>query len=427
MLNVFQYYDRRRKKMIRAADKRGHVEEKILLQSVVLLMLILVFGGCGEDSESKDVISIGADLPLSGECAPSSLTALNSVDLAIQMANEAGGLLGGKEIELIKMDNKTDGNVAAEIVEKLVEKGAVAILGGICSSETLGAAPKAAEKGVVLISGTSTNPTITNLNDEGYVFRTCPTDLDQGAVLADMAIKQNLKKVAIIFENTDYGQGLDEVFQKQFKSKGGTITSSQSIENGKTTYSDVAQKVVGENPEAIVLFMYPNEGSILLADTKKANYSGYYLSTDGLYDPALLQTEKEGVSLEKFIGVAFGAFQSDIYDAFETAYQSRYKSAPEMANSGFFDATMIVLLAIEAAGSVARDKIRDKIVEVSKDGNKVNIKDIKKALAKAAKEDIDYEGILGDVDLDANGDVIKSSFIQYQFESGQLVVKAKLE
>src|SRR3546814_8107559 len=88
---------------------------------------------------------------------------------------------------------------------------------------------------VVLISPSSTSPTFTKLAKEGktggYWFRTTPSDALQGVAMAKVALDSGFKKVAVLYLNNAYGQGLSSQFANAFTKLGGTVTQDRSEEH----------------------------------------------------------------------------------------------------------------------------------------------------------------------------------------------------
>ncbi|MBL8031327.1 MAG: ABC transporter substrate-binding protein, partial [Candidatus Doudnabacteria bacterium] len=163
-------------------------------------------GGTTTKVESSGPIKVGVILPLTGDAAAYGEPMRNALTLAADDVNKNGGV-GGKDIVLIYEDGKCSGKDAASAASKLVSIDKVqVIIGGFCSSESLAALPVVETAKVALFSGGSSSPDLTGKSR--FFFRDYPSDASQGKVLAELAWKRGLKKVAFIQEQLDYPWGL---------------------------------------------------------------------------------------------------------------------------------------------------------------------------------------------------------------------------
>ena len=158
------------------------------------LIFISLASGCsksGKEAGGENTIRIGSVGPLTSDLAYIGENMKAAVELASDEINSAGGIKG-KKIEIIYEDGKCDPKEAANAANKLINIDKVtAIIGGLCSSETLAMAPLAEKSKVILLSAGSTNPGITNAGD--YIFRNVPSDSFQG-VYAARYVKTRLNK-----------------------------------------------------------------------------------------------------------------------------------------------------------------------------------------------------------------------------------------
>ena len=125
--------------------------------------------------------------------------------LAVDEINAAGGI-DGRMIELVVEDSKCGAQDAINAYQKLTDvEGVRIILGPTCSGAMLGAAPLAEKDGVVLFTGTASNPDIANAGD--YIFRTSMSDEYVGIDSGNLMWSDGIRRVATITESTDYAEG----------------------------------------------------------------------------------------------------------------------------------------------------------------------------------------------------------------------------
>src|SRR3989338_295532 len=173
--------------------------KKILL--VFLTILVLVLSACSQQqtaqqpaggqvqpAQQQGTYKIGVMLPLTGDGAAYGLPIQKSIKIALDEVNAKGGV-NGRMLEPVYEDSKCnpkDGNAAAQ---KLVNVDKVkVIIGGVCSGETMGAAPITEANKVILISPSATSPDITDKGGD-FVFRLSPSDAFAGVVASDYAFK----------------------------------------------------------------------------------------------------------------------------------------------------------------------------------------------------------------------------------------------
>jgi len=352
--------------------------KKWYILSVILAMLIA--SGCvGEKPQQKqEDIKIGVLITYTGGLAQFGEAMANGAKLAAQEINKAGGI-NGKNITLILEDTGTDPAKAAEAAKKLIDVDNVqVIIGAVSSSETLAVANYSERLKVVLISPSSTAPSLTNAGD--YVFRVVGSDNLQGDVIAQLAMAKNFTKAAALVENNDYGIGLENVFKEEFN---GTIVKSIHYEKGKADYRTELDTIKKAAPDVIIYVGYPAEASSILQQTKQLGLKTNWIAAEGIADPGIFQnpevaSQMEGMLLTK----PSSPEQSPEYQNFLKLYRAAYGKDPGIYSDTEFDAVTLAALAIKEAGN---------------DGEK-----IKNALPAVSHK---YKAVTGDKSFDENGDV----------------------
>jgi len=214
-------------------------------------------------------IKIGAILPLTGDGAKYGEEARNGVDLAVEYENSHGGI-HGRPISVVYEDDKGTSKDAVAAIHKLITVDKVpVVIGAMYSSTTLAIAPIAEENHVVLFSPSASTPELTHAGD--YVFRNWPSDVFEGAEMARFAYSQlELRKVAILSVNLDYGLGLERVFGKTFKDLGGSVIYSEHYDQGETDFRSQVRKVKEKRPDAVYLPGYYTEIAAFLKQAREA-------------------------------------------------------------------------------------------------------------------------------------------------------------
>ncbi len=260
--------------------------KKIILSLMLLFALALLAAGCGQSpvaqptatsppptkvvpstavaAPSGKPIKFGVAGPMTGSAAAYGESQLNGVKIAVTEINEAGGI-NGRPIEIVPGDDQCDPTQAANVAQKFVaDPDIFAVIGHVCSSASLAAGPIYDQAGLTMITGSSTNPVVT---EQGWthIFRTITTDADQGPEMAKLGIDVlGLKRFAIIFANHDYGRGLRDATVPAIEARGGEVVAVETYAPGETTdFSAQLTKIAEAKPDALVLLTDYAEGGLI--------------------------------------------------------------------------------------------------------------------------------------------------------------------
>jgi len=308
-------------------------------------------------------------------------------------------------------DSACDPKVAVDTGNKLVNvEQVVGIVGPSCSGATNGMVQAVTiPAGVVVISDSATAPSITDLDDKDTVFRVAPSDAYQGLAIAKLVTQAGIKKVAVTYSNDDYNAGIAKVFVEEFAKMGGTVTGNQAHEPNKASYRSELATLSEGGPEALALFAYyGSSGITIIKNSLENGLFGKFYAADGMFDISVI----DQIGADNLRGnITITQASSDFDDASFKAFAEEYKktggdpAAPYAAHG--YDATFLLAMAIEKAGSADRTKIAAALREIANAPGEV-IRPGEWAKAKElidAGKDVNYEGASGNVDFDANGDV----------------------
>ena len=348
-------------------------------------------------------------------------------ELVVKQVNEQGGILGG-ELKLISADGACDATAAAAAADKVINSDNVtAVVGALCTGETIGAFNGSGLSGnVVFISPASSAPTLTTLEDNDLVYRTTPSDALQGVKLADLLLAKGLKDIAITYVNNDYGKGFADALSAAYTAGGGTIAANVAHEEGKADYrAELGNLTASQN---LVVLAYANaSGNTILRQAVESGNFTTYVGGDGMVGDDLL-SGIDAAAVEGLIATRAGAPEG----AATTAYTDLATTAGLEANATYapqaYDAAFLLALAIEKNGSASRDGLSAALRDVSSaPGEKILPGEWTKAveLIKAGT-DIDYEGAGGALDFDAAGDV-DGIIVELAVEGGKFVEKGLIQ
>ncbi len=367
-------------------------------------------------------IKIGVFLGFTGPIESTVANMAPGAELAIKEVSDSGKLLGGKKVVSVRGDTTcVDSAVATAAAERLITSdGVKAIVGGDCSGVTTATLKNVAKpNGIVMISPSATSPALSTIEDDGLFFRTAPSDARQGAVVADILKENGIKSIAISYTNNDYGKGLADASDSNFKKVGGKVTINAPHEDGKGDYTAEVGALAAAGGDMLVVAGYIDQGGrgIVQASVDTGAFDRFYFP-DGMVAPALVKNH--GKDLNGSLGANPGTDSPGAASFADMATKAGFKSGPFSPES--YDAAALIMLAMQAAGSSESAKLKDKVMEVANaPGEKIFPGELAKALDLiAAGKDIDYVGASA-VELIGSGESA-GNYRQVKFEDGKEVV-----
>jgi branched-chain amino acid transport system substrate-binding protein len=375
-----------------------------------LMMTAGVMAGCSSSTSGDGggkTIKIGADLELSGGVASYGQSIEEGIQLALKEVNKKG--VDGKQLELVKVDNKSDAAEATNGAIKLISQDKVAaIIGAATSTNTLAQVEIAQSNKVPLLTPTGTNPTLTvkdgKLND--YVFRTCFIDPFQGTVAANFASNTlNVDNAAVLIDSSsDYAKGLADSFKKAFQKNGGKIVSEEAYVAKDTDFHAILTRIKAENPKFVFLPGYYEEVGLILKQAREIGLDVPFMGGDGWDSPKLVEIAGKAPLNNTYITNHYSSGDSDkkVQD-FVKAFKAKYNGkSPDAFNALGYDSVYFLADAIKRAGSSDPKKIQKALAET--DGLSL---------------------VSGNMKLDKNHDPIKSAVI-LEYKDGVQVFNTKV-
>ncbi|MFB9808854.1 ABC transporter substrate-binding protein [Haladaptatus pallidirubidus] len=256
-------------------------------------------GSATGQQQGGQQIRVGVLQPVTGDLAS---VGRPIRDAALLPATQLNNADTDFQIDTQAEDTQTDPQAGISAAQALVDAGYPSITGAASSEVTIQVSQNVLiPNQVVGCSPASTSPEITGLQDNGFIWRTCPSDTVQGEVLAQIATDRvNASSVSVMYVNNSYGQALANSFAQSF---GGQIPAQVAFEQAQSSYAAQLQEAMSNQPDALLVIAYPESGNQLFRDY----YSSYsrdtqILVTDGLRDPAL--PGNVGQPLTNVIGTA---------------------------------------------------------------------------------------------------------------------------
>ena len=330
------------------------------------------------------------------------------------------------EFDVTTGDTETDPQAGISSAQSLVDAGIPAVVGPAASNVNLQVTREVfIPNQIVGISPSSTAPAVTDLSDNGYIFRTAPSDALQGPVMAEVSMDEiGAETASTMFLNDDYGQALEESFVAGFEDAGGSVGNRVSFEPEQASYSSQIGDALADDPDVLMVVGFPQSGITLFRDYYSDyadDWDGQVIVPDGLIDSSL--PDEVGNPMNDVWGTAPSAAGPGA-DEFASLYEDTWGAAPGVFNSHAYDAAAVVVLASVAADDANPDgtAIRDNMRTVANpNGTEIDATNLADGVEMvAAGDDVNYQGASSAVDFDDNGDMQAVSYDVVRFQDGAI-------
>ena len=355
-------------------------------------------------------IKMGIILGFTGPIESLTPDMAGSAEVAFKEASDSGNLLGGEKIVVVRADSTCiDAGAATAAAERLVTSEKVAaIMGADCSGVTTAIANNVAvPNGVPMISPSATSPALTTIEDNGYFFRTAPSDARQGQVLAKIVMERGISEIAVTHTNNDYGKGLTDSFSSAYTALGGKISATVPHEDGKADYSAEVASLDASGAEVLAVFGYVDQGGRYMIQTSlDSGAFDKFILADGMYGDSLL--ENIDGDLTGTFGTVPGT-ASNGADIFKKIAADAGLNAGGPYTGESYDAAALLVLAMQRARSTNGESIADNLLAVANaPGAKILPGELAKGLSILnSGGPIDYVGATN-VELDGVGETFGS-------------------
>lgn len=358
---------------------------------------------------SNDQLIIGTLLPATGDLAYLGPPEFAGVDLAVQEVDAGGGVLGKPVINEYGDSGDTKTDLATQTVDAHIAKGVQVIVGAAASGVTANVLEKVTvQNGILMISPANTAPSLTTAPDDGLYFRTAPSDVLQGAIVAAEAIDMGFTAGATISRDDPYGNGLREAFVKDFEAAGGTITSNLKYDPAAPSFEAEVAEIAAGNPEFVQVVGF-DETTKLLQEMISQGIGPQDVQiflVDGNISTTAYADFPAGTMDGVVATVPTGDPNSDI-DAFN---QRLLTVDPDLTDFAYgaqaYDATMLVAIAAQYAGCADARAIANALPEIANAGpgkEKCTTWDDCNAIIQAGGTP-DFDGATGPLDFNEYGD-----------------------
>ena len=362
--------------------------------------------GCGKEEpkpapkveapvEPSVSVKIAHAGPLTGSIAHLGKDDENGVRLAVDQTNAKKIKIDGKvlKIQFVTEDDQADPKVGTTVAQKLVDAKVAAVIGHLNSGVTIPASEIYNKAGIPVISGSATNPTLTERGLKN-VFRTVGRDDQQGPALATyIANELKGKKVALIDDKTAYGEGLANEVEKTLKAGKVNPIARERTTDKETDFKAILTKIKAKNPDVVFHGGMDATGGPLLKQARELGIKAVFVFGDGACTNEM--AKMAGDAAEGFVCSQAGLPSEAASKEFLTAFNSKYGEVKQYAPY-FYDGTLAMIEAMKKANSVDPAKFMPEVFNVS------------------------FAGATGKVEFDAKGDRKDAEITIFKMTRGKI-------
>lgn len=360
---------------------------------------------------------LGTLNPATGDLAFLGPPEFAGVELALEEIDAAGGVLGSPVTYIEGDSGDTTTDIASQTVDSQLAQGVNAIIDGASSDVSLTVIDKITSNGVVQFSPANTAPILTTYADNGLYFRNSPSDVLQGAVIAQSAVDAGITNMAVVARQDPYGEGLAAATVKNFTDAGGTITSDILYDPAAPSFEAEVAEIKAGGLDAVAVIGFEETVKLVQEMIKQgvgpADVQLY------LVDGNLSTTAFEDFPAGTMDGTV-GTVPSGSVDL--TTFNDRLLAFdPALTDFSYgpqsYDATMVIALAAQKAGCASGVDIAAALPDVAGNGGEECTTYADCLALLAAGTEIDYMGVTGGVDFNEFGDLLEGTISINEYTS----------
>jgi len=347
-------------------------------------------------AQEKGTIKIATQSPLSGGQASLGEGIKLGTQLAIEKYKGPLEKMGFKVV-LVPFDDQAKPDVGVANARNIIaDQDILGVIGHLNSGVAIPSSEVYKDVSLAMISPANTNPTVT---DRGYknVFRVCGRDDVQGVVGSEFA-RGTLKSktVYIIHDKTTYGQGVAEFFKADAEKNGLKVVGFEGTEE-KSNFDPIVTPIKARNPDLIYFGGLYDQAGPFFKQARERGVKAKFLGPDGMDSSDLAKIAGKAIVGMFYTTVAGPVTVYPQAKKFADEYKAKFGKNPEPFSAQAYDATAILLQAIETAAK--------------------NGKPTREAVSTAVRN-VKHTGLTGTIEFDAKGDPKQSSYFVIEVTSG---------
>ncbi len=337
-----------------------------MAKAVCVFSVLVFFGFTLTGPALAEKIKVGVVLPLTGKLAKFGEIENKSFLMAAQEINAAGGV-NGKQIELLIEDTMGKPDVGRSAIEKLISQDKVIVVGGgYSSSVTWATIAVAQQRKVPFLVNTGSADRITE-QGWNYIFRLNPPVSEYPNAFTSFLknVASNVKSVAILHENSLFGQSGSKKFAATCKEMGLDVVMKEGYEAGAIDFKPLLVKVKNKNPDLVYMISYIMDASLLMRQSKELNFNPK-LYVGGAAGFTLPEFHKNAGDASDYVFSATLWTPSVPYPGAKEYYDkfvAKYNSPTEYHGAEAYAGMYVIADALKRAKELTPDGVRDALAQ----------------------------------------------------------------
>jgi branched-chain amino acid transport system substrate-binding protein len=355
---------------------------------------------CATMGGGGDALVLGLAAPLTDGAGAPDVYGVRSrmgAELAVEELNAANAF-GGRKLVLRIVDDKGDPATAIAVADSLVRDPAVlAVVGHVYSGATIAAAQQYTGH-LAAVATSATSPEISKLGE--WIFRVASSDSANAVALARAANGMG-RRIAVLYANDDYGQGLARNFVGALRAAGGGVAAMDPFLDDTDDFRPYLRRMKARGVDLVFVAGLQDPAARAIAQAQEVGLGARFLGGDGIEGLAAMGARYDGTA----VGVLFHAQMSDSARAFVQRYRARYREDPDSQSALAYDAVRLLARALQAGH---RDP--------------AGIRRWLQGVGAARGGSPAFEGVAGRVAFDQNGDPVNKRFTLGVIRGGGIVL-----
>ena len=327
-----------------------------------LALLALALSGTGVAHAAQTSVRIGYQLPLTGNTAQYGQDFKVAAEIALKEFNASGRL--PVPVEIVFEDSRSDAKEAVSIARKFADDPSiVGVLGDFTSTVSMASAQVYKRAGLSQLSQTASHPDYTKISK--WQFRNITNQDQEGPFNADWIASQGYKKVAVIGEQTDWGQSAVQAFEKKAKENGIEVVFSEYFNRGIPDFRSLITKVDRVPPDAIYGAIFYEDAAQFLKQLHQLGVKAPVFSSSAAYNEQLIKLAGKDADGLRLTSTFLPTVDAENVRHFVTAWKAvRNGEEPGQFPAQAYDATNIMLDAVARTyPDATRDNVRQALAE----------------------------------------------------------------
>jgi branched-chain amino acid transport system substrate-binding protein len=314
------------------------------------------------DPAKGEPVTMGVSGPLTGPNAQYGTQWKQGFDLALDQVNAAGGVKG-RPLAYVFEDSQSDPRQAVAVAQKFVgDKKIVVELGDFSSPASMAASPIYQKGKLVQFGFTNSHPDFTKGGD--YMWSNSVSQADEQPQSAAYAVKTiGLKRIAVLYLNTDWGRASKDIFVKSAKEYGAEIVATEGYIPDEKDFRSTLVRVRDAKPDGLMLMSYYSDAALIARQVKQAGIKLPLVAASSVYSPKLLELGGDAVEGLFTASRYFPEDPRPLVRSFVAAFKAKYNKEPDAFNAYAYD-TVILMAQVMNQFGFEREQIHKGLAQV---------------------------------------------------------------